>query len=79
LQNGFIPCIIDADIGQGDLPPPNAIGGPILSNQITDLREVNPRFIEFVGSISPAGFEEIIIKAVKKISRDQDFVRYLYY
>jgi polynucleotide 5'-hydroxyl-kinase GRC3/NOL9 len=70
LQNGFRPCIIDADIGQGDLSPPNAIGGTILSNQITNLREVNPRFIEFVGSISPAGFEEIIIKAVKKISKE---------
>ena len=70
LQNGFRLCIIDADIGQGDLSPPNAIGGTILSNQITDLREVNPRFIEFVGSISPAGFEEIIIKAVKKISKE---------
>ena len=70
LHNGFRPCIIDADIGQGDLAPPNAIGGAIVSNQITDLREVNPQFIEFIGNISPAGFEEIIIKAVKKISKN---------
>jgi polynucleotide 5'-hydroxyl-kinase GRC3/NOL9 len=70
LKKGFRPCIIDADIGQGDLAPPNTIGGAIITAQITDLRDVNPQFIEFVGSITPTGFEEIIIKAVKKISRE---------
>jgi polynucleotide 5'-hydroxyl-kinase GRC3/NOL9 len=70
LKKGFRPCIIDADIGQGDLAPPNTIGGDIITAQITDLRDVNPQFIEFVGSTNPTGFEEIIIKAVKKISRE---------
>jgi polynucleotide 5'-hydroxyl-kinase GRC3/NOL9 len=70
LKNGLRPCIIDADIGQGDLAPPNAIGGTHVSCQITDLRDVNPQLIEFVGSTTPAGFEEIIIKAIKKISRE---------
>ena len=31
--------------GQGDLAPPNAIGGAPVSAQITDLREVNTQFI----------------------------------
>jgi polynucleotide 5'-hydroxyl-kinase GRC3/NOL9 len=70
LKNGLRPCIIDADIGQGDLAPPNAIGGALISAQITDLRDVNPQFIEFVGSTTPTGFEETIIKAIKKISRE---------
>ena len=70
LKNGLRPCIIDADIGQGDLAPPNAIGGGLLSAQITDLRDVNPQVIEFVGSTTPTGFEEIIIRAIKKISRE---------
>ena len=70
LKNGLRPCIIDADIGQGDLAPPNAIGGAPVSAQITDLREVNTQFIEFVGSTTPTGFEEIIIKAIKKISTE---------
>jgi polynucleotide 5'-hydroxyl-kinase GRC3/NOL9 len=70
LKKGFRPCIIDADIGQGDLAPPNTIGGAIITAQITDLRDVNPQSIEFVGSTNPTGFEEIIIKAVKKISRE---------
>ena len=70
LKKGFRPCIIDADVGQGDLAPPNTIGGAIITAQITDLRDVNPQSIAFVGSINPTGFEEIIIKAVKKISRE---------
>jgi polynucleotide 5'-hydroxyl-kinase GRC3/NOL9 len=70
LKNGLRPCIIDADIGQGDLAPPNAIGGALICAKITDLRDVNPQFIEFVGSTTPTGFEEIIIKAIKKISRE---------
>jgi polynucleotide 5'-kinase involved in rRNA processing len=52
------------------LAPPNAIGGALICAKITDLRDVNPQFIEFVGSTTPTGFEEIIIKAIKKISRE---------
>ena len=73
LKNGLRPCIIDADIGQGDLAPPNAIGGALIYAQITDLRDVNPQFVEFVGSTTPTGFEEIIIKAIKKIKRNWNF------
>jgi polynucleotide 5'-hydroxyl-kinase GRC3/NOL9 len=69
LKKGLRPAIIDADIGQGDLAPPNAVGGAVISTPVIDLRDVNPHLIEFVGSITPTGFEESIIKAVKKILR----------
>lgn len=69
LKKGFRPSVIDADIGQGDLTPPNAIGGAIITTHITDLRDITPDLIEFVGSITPTGFEETIIEAVNKISR----------
>jgi polynucleotide 5'-hydroxyl-kinase GRC3/NOL9 len=65
LKNAYRPAIIDADTGQGDLAPPNAIGSAIVTEQITDLREVNAQFFEFIGNTSPLGFEDIIIKAVK--------------
>jgi polynucleotide 5'-hydroxyl-kinase GRC3/NOL9 len=65
LKNAYRPGIIDADIGQGDLAPPNAIGSAVVKEQITDLREVNGQFFEFIGNTSPLGFEDIIIKAVK--------------
>jgi polynucleotide 5'-hydroxyl-kinase GRC3/NOL9 len=67
LKLGFKPCLIDADIGQGDLAPPNAIGGAAIERQITDIRDVKAQFFEFIGSTSPVGFEQVIIKAVKKI------------
>ena len=67
LKNGFRPCVIDADIGQGDLAPPNAIGGAVIERQITDIRDVKAQFFEFIGSTSPVGFEQIILKSVKKI------------
>ncbi len=67
LKKGYRPGIIDADIGQGDLAPPNAIGAAVVTEQVTDLRGVNTQFYEFVGNINPFGFEELIIKAVKRI------------
>ena len=67
LKKGYRPGIIDADIGQGDLAPPNAIGAAVVTEQVTDLRGVNTHFYEFVGNINPVGFEDLIIKAVKRI------------
>src|SRR5437588_9696573 len=70
LKNGFKPCIIDADIGQGDIAPPNVIGGAIVTRQIIDLREIDGQFFEFVGSTSPVGFEGLVIKAIKSILKE---------
>jgi polynucleotide 5'-hydroxyl-kinase GRC3/NOL9 len=67
IKRGYRPGIIDADIGQGDLAPPNAIGAAVVTEQITDLRGVNTHFYEFVGNTNPVGFEDLIIKAVKRI------------
>ena len=67
IRRGLIPSIIDADIGQGDLAPPTAIGAAILSKQVVDLRDVNTSLFEFVGSISPVGFEELIAKKLKSM------------
>ncbi len=69
LKKGLRPAMIDADVGQGDLAPPNAIGEAVINTPVIDLRDVAPSLIEFVGSITPAGFEESIIEAVKKILR----------
>jgi polynucleotide 5'-hydroxyl-kinase GRC3/NOL9 len=61
------PCIIDADIGQGDLAPPAAIGAAAPSKQIIDLRDVCASLFEFVGSISPAGIEHFMTMKLKSI------------
>jgi polynucleotide 5'-hydroxyl-kinase GRC3/NOL9 len=65
IGRGLKPYIIDGDIGQGDLAPPCTIGAAFLSRQIMDLREIRANFWEFVGDLSPAGIEYVIIKKLK--------------
>lgn len=67
IRNGLIPSIIDGDIGQGDLAPPTAIGAAVLSKQLVDLRDVNASQFEFIGGISPIGFESLIAKKLRSI------------
>jgi polynucleotide 5'-hydroxyl-kinase GRC3/NOL9 len=69
LKKGCKPAVIDADMGQGDLAPPTAIGGTIIENPITDLRNIGAQFFEFIGNISPVGFEDVTINAIKRIVR----------
>src|ERR671917_2973033 len=71
IRRGLVPSVIDGDIGQGDLAPPTAIGAAVLSKQVVDLRDVyvdnnnNTNLFEFIGSISPAGFECLIAKKLR--------------
>ena len=67
LEHRLVPCVIDGDIGQGDLGPPASIGAAILSKQATDLRDVAASLFEFVGNISPAGFELFVAKKLRSI------------
>jgi polynucleotide 5'-hydroxyl-kinase GRC3/NOL9 len=67
IKCGLVPTIIDGDIGQGDLAPPAAIGFTLLSKQVVDLRDVKNSQFEFVGSISPTGFESLIAKKLRSI------------
>ncbi|MFL6483111.1 MAG: Clp1/GlmU family protein [Nitrososphaera sp.] len=67
MRSGFVPSVIDGDIGQGDLAPPSAIGAAILSKHIVDLRDVKSQQFEFVGSISPAGCEYLIARKLRSM------------
>jgi polynucleotide 5'-hydroxyl-kinase GRC3/NOL9 len=67
IRRGLVPCVIDGDIGQGDLAPPTAIGAAVLSKQVIDLRDVSTNLFEFVGSITPAGFEVLIAQKLRSI------------
>jgi polynucleotide 5'-hydroxyl-kinase GRC3/NOL9 len=64
IRRGLAPSVIDGDMGQGDLAPPTAIGAVILSKEVVDLRDadVNSNLFEFIGNISPAGFEGLVAK-----------------
>ena len=69
ISRGLVPIVIDGDIGQGDLAPPTAIGAAVLSKQVVDLRDVstNNNLFEFLGSISPIGFEGLIARKLRSI------------
>jgi polynucleotide 5'-hydroxyl-kinase GRC3/NOL9 len=67
IRHGLVPCVIDGDIGQSDLAPPTAIGAAVLSKQVVDLRDVSTSIFEFIGSITPAGFEGLIAKKLRSL------------
>lgn len=67
LARGLVPCVIDGDIGQGDLAPPAGIGAAVISKPVTDLRHAAASLYEFVGSTSPAGFEQIVAKKLRSV------------
>lgn len=69
LGLGMKPCIVDGDIGQGDLAPPTAIGAAAITHPVTDLRDVCAHLFEFVGNTSPAGFERIVAAKLTSITR----------
>ena len=52
LKKGHKPAVIDADMGQGDLAPPAPIGGTIIEKPITDLRNIEAQFFEFIGILT---------------------------
>ena len=78
LSRGIVPCIIDGDIGQGDIAPPSAIGAAVVRRPVTDLRDLTAESFGFVGSISPAGIERLIADTICSLyKRTQDTRRLL--
>lgn len=65
IERGIAPCIVDGDIGQGDLAPPACIGAAVVGRQVTDLRDVESSHFEFVGSTTPAGLERLVLSRLK--------------
>ena len=67
ISRGITPCVIDGDIGQGDLAPPAAMGAAAMYAPVTDLRDVKARFFEFIGSNSPAGNERLVAGRIRSL------------
>ena len=67
LLRGLAPCVIDGDIGQGDLGPPAGISAAALSGPVTDLRDASASMFEFVGDISPTGLERLVAEKLRSI------------
>jgi polynucleotide 5'-hydroxyl-kinase GRC3/NOL9 len=67
LGRGIVPCIVDGDIGQGDLAPPTALGAAVIKEQVVDLRDAQAGLFEFVGAITPAGAEKLVAQKLKSL------------
>jgi polynucleotide 5'-hydroxyl-kinase GRC3/NOL9 len=67
ISRGIIPCVIDGDMGQGDLAPPAAIGAAVLTKPVTDLRDIDARLFEFTGSLSPAGCKRLVASRMRSL------------
>jgi polynucleotide 5'-hydroxyl-kinase GRC3/NOL9 len=67
IARNILPCVIDGDMGQGDLAPPAAIGAALVREQAADLRDVEAGYYEFIGSITPAGLERLVADRMKSI------------
>ncbi|HVX01738.1 MAG TPA: Clp1/GlmU family protein [Nitrososphaera sp.] len=60
-------CVIDGDIGQGDLAPPAALAAAVLKEQIVDLRDARASLFEFVGAITPAYVEKLVAQKLNSL------------
>lgn len=69
VAKGFKTGVVDADIGQSDLAPPGCIGGAVICKQLIDLRDIKGSVLEFVGSTSPMGIEDVVVERVKTATR----------
>lgn len=70
LGRGMAACIIDGDMGQGDLAPPAALAAAVLKEQVVDLRDAKPDLFEFVGTITPsAGAEKLVAQKLRSLAR----------
>jgi polynucleotide 5'-hydroxyl-kinase GRC3/NOL9 len=67
INRGLRPAIIDADVGQGDLAPPTAIGCGVVVSQVLDLRDVFTKYFEFVGNTNPSGYHKLISRLVRRL------------
>lgn len=67
IANGLKVSIVDGDVGQGDLAPPGCIGAVKISEQVSDLRDVNAERYGFIGETSPRSVEDLVIDNIKDI------------
>uniref|UniRef100_A0A7C2ZP56 polynucleotide 5'-hydroxyl-kinase n=1 Tax=Ignisphaera aggregans TaxID=334771 RepID=A0A7C2ZP56_9CREN len=72
LDVGKKPCVVDADVGQGDLAPPTFIGMKCLDKKVLWLRDEKGDYLKFVGSVTPShssAMTKVVVGAVELVSK----------
>ncbi|MGC8912072.1 MAG: Clp1/GlmU family protein [Nitrososphaeria archaeon] len=67
ISRGFRACVLDGDLGQGDLAPPGCIGLKFVEKNFFDLRELAADYYDFLGIISPRGFQDHVIESILRL------------
>jgi polynucleotide 5'-hydroxyl-kinase GRC3/NOL9 len=69
LLQGRNVAVIDADVGQSDIGPPSTIGLGYVTKPIKELFDLGARNLYFVGSTSPNGVVERVIKGISLLEK----------
>ncbi len=68
LARGITPAIVDADVGQADIGPPGFVSMALVSDWVVWLRELEPDYSRFVGSIEPGPATGKILSAAAELA-----------
>ena len=60
-------AIVDGDTGQSDVGPPTTLGVVMVDKPVVFLRDIPPRAIYFIGSMSPAGHILEFVVGIKRM------------
>lgn len=69
VGDGLKVGIVDGDVGQGDLAPPGCMGAVVVKEQFLDLRDLPADYYSFIGSTSPRGLEDLVIRSMKDLMK----------
>jgi polynucleotide 5'-hydroxyl-kinase GRC3/NOL9 len=67
LKQGLKVALMDTDMGQGEMGPPTTISVAMLSEPISELLEMDPDSIFFVGSTSPMYLVGRVLQGTEKL------------
>nr|MDO8132787.1 Clp1/GlmU family protein [Candidatus Njordarchaeum guaymaensis] len=67
LKEGLKVAVMDADMGQGEIGPPTTMSVAFLESPVSELLEVSPNKIFFVGSTSPANVVGRVLQGAERL------------
>ena len=68
LARGIVPAVIDADVGQADVGPPGFVSMSLVTDWVVWLRDLEPDYSRFVGSIEPGPVTGRILSGVAELA-----------
>jgi len=67
LKEGLRVAVMDADMGQGEIGPPTSMSIAFVESTVSELLDLSPKQIFFVGSTSPASVVGRVLHGAEKL------------